>query len=163
MSTINYKPANGNSGNDIMSFSSEPRNPIILILLVFVFIVTSLATLLYLHYHRNSNITTLAVPVAVPAIALGLNADAVDCIPIFLHESIVVGSTGKYEKEECTICLGLFEDGEKVKVLPVCLHVYHSGCVDKWLKNKSSCPLCRSSLDSISATSVADESAIVFV
>lgn len=157
MSTINYKPANG---NDIMSFSSEPRNPIILILLIFFFIVSSLATLLYLHYHRSYNITTVAIPVNVPAIARGVNADAVDSISIFLHESIIVGNTGKYEKEECTICLEMFEDGEKVKVLPECLHTYHSECVDKWLKNKSSCPLCRSSLDSTSTKSVADESAI---
>lgn len=161
MSTINYKPANENLANDITSSSSQLHNPIILILLVFFFIVTSLATLLYLHYHRNHNITTLSVPVNVPVIALGLKADAIDSIPIFLHESIMVGNTGKDKKEECTICLEMFEDGEKVKVLPVCLHTYHSDCVDNWLKHKSSCPLCRSSLDFTSTTPVADESAIV--
>ncbi|EOY17726.1 RING/U-box superfamily protein, putative [Theobroma cacao] len=49
-------------------------------------------------------------------------------------------------ESECCICLGVFEDGEKVKVLPACQHSYHSECVDRWLSAESSCPLCRASL-----------------
>lgn len=51
-----------------------------------------------------------------------------------------------FSELECCICLGGFEDGEKVKVLPNCEHAYHSLCVDKWLSSHSSCPLCRDSL-----------------
>ncbi|EXB29971.1 RING-H2 finger protein ATL66 [Morus notabilis] len=47
---------------------------------------------------------------------------------------------------ECSICLGVFEDGEKVKVLPGCSHCYHPECVDRWLSAQPSCPLCRASL-----------------
>ncbi|CAN1171725.1 RING-H2 finger protein ATL57, partial [Linum perenne] len=45
---------------------------------------------------------------------------------------------------ECVICLGEFEEGERVKVIPFCGHVFHVECVDTWLLSHVSCPLCRS-------------------
>lgn len=43
----------------------------------------------------------------------------------------------------CAICLCEFEDGEAIRVLPECLHLFHVVCIDKWLYSHSSCPLCR--------------------
>lgn len=42
----------------------------------------------------------------------------------------------------CTICQFEFEDGERLCVLP-CLHRYHSLCVEAWLEEHRSCPLCK--------------------
>ncbi|KAI3788601.1 hypothetical protein L2E82_01372 [Cichorium intybus] len=47
---------------------------------------------------------------------------------------------------ECSICLGDFVDGAKVRVLPECNHEFHVKCVDKWLSEHASCPNCRRSL-----------------
>ncbi|KAL3521313.1 hypothetical protein ACH5RR_019462 [Cinchona calisaya] len=47
---------------------------------------------------------------------------------------------------DCPICLGEFEDGEKVRILPRCHHGFHVRCVDIWLASHSSCPTCRQSL-----------------
>ncbi|KAI3781461.1 hypothetical protein L2E82_11476 [Cichorium intybus] len=47
---------------------------------------------------------------------------------------------------ECSICLGDFVDGEKVRVLPACNHEFHVKCVDKWLVEHKSCPNCRHSV-----------------
>ncbi|KAG8380844.1 hypothetical protein BUALT_Bualt06G0058700 [Buddleja alternifolia] len=71
----------------------------------------------------------------------GLDPAAINNLPIVLLKNSVADS-----EAECCICLGIFGDGDKVKVLPPCRHCFHSECVDKWLTTHSSCPLCRSSL-----------------
>ncbi|CAD6339295.1 unnamed protein product [Miscanthus lutarioriparius] len=48
----------------------------------------------------------------------------------------------------CSVCLGALQVGETVRLLPVCLHLYHVECIDPWLDAHSSCPLCRSGTDS---------------
>ncbi|XP_058731014.1 RING-H2 finger protein ATL78-like [Vicia villosa] len=47
---------------------------------------------------------------------------------------------------ECVICIYDFTKGEKVRVLPKCNHGFHVRCIDKWLKEHSSCPKCRQCL-----------------
>ncbi|KAG6588064.1 RING-H2 finger protein ATL52, partial [Cucurbita argyrosperma subsp. argyrosperma] len=44
---------------------------------------------------------------------------------------------------ECAVCLSAFEDGEEVKKLPRCTHMFHAPCIDMWLYSHSDCPLCR--------------------
>ncbi|XP_074323446.1 RING-H2 finger protein ATL66-like [Apium graveolens] len=67
-----------------------------------------------------------------------------------MHLSLPVVLYGVLKKEksvvECCICIGVFEEQDKVKVLPVCGHCFHSECVDKWLSTQSSCPICRAGL-----------------
>jgi hypothetical protein len=43
-----------------------------------------------------------------------------------------------------TVGLGEFEDGELVRLLPKCGHVFHIPCIDTWLRAHVNCPLCRS-------------------
>ncbi|MEW5317560.1 MAG: hypothetical protein WDW38_008847 [Sanguina aurantia] len=45
------------------------------------------------------------------------------------------------EAVQCSICLDDVVGGALVKTLP-CLHRFHQGCIDKWLRQKSSCPIC---------------------
>jgi hypothetical protein len=54
---------------------------------------------------------------------------------------------GGEEAATCSVCLGAFLLGETVRLLPVCLHLYHVGCIDPWLDAHSTCPLCRSDTD----------------
>ncbi|CAN1757966.1 Putative RING-H2 finger protein ATL12 [Linum perenne] len=44
----------------------------------------------------------------------------------------------------CSICLGEYQKGECLRLLPKCGHVFHKGCIDLWLSTRSSsCPICR--------------------
>jgi hypothetical protein len=45
--------------------------------------------------------------------------------------------------DECPICLGEFHAGDKLRKLPTCVHVFHRSCIDLWLLQSASCPLCK--------------------
>ncbi|XP_060216396.1 RING-H2 finger protein ATL1-like [Lycium barbarum] len=50
---------------------------------------------------------------------------------------------------DCVVCLGEFQDGEWLKHLPYCSHIFHVACIDTWFQIHSSCPLCRSNVVSV--------------
>jgi len=56
--------------------------------------------------------------------------------------------------EKCSICLNKFEDGKKVSVT-LCSHFYCSDCLDSWIKESNSCPLCRTIIEKKSITTKA--------
>ncbi|XP_026420500.1 RING-H2 finger protein ATL77-like [Papaver somniferum] len=46
--------------------------------------------------------------------------------------------------ENCSICLCELSNGETVRVLPKCKHIFHKECIDEWLPFRSlNCPICR--------------------
>ncbi|XP_042400704.1 E3 ubiquitin-protein ligase ATL41-like [Zingiber officinale] len=47
--------------------------------------------------------------------------------------------------DECAVCLEKLEAGDCCRRLPACNHVFHSRCVDSWLRRSSRCPTCRTS------------------
>lgn len=47
---------------------------------------------------------------------------------------------------ECVVCLNDFEEGEALRLLPQCGHLFHQECVDMWLFSHTTCPLCRRGL-----------------
>jgi E3 ubiquitin-protein ligase RNF13 len=55
---------------------------------------------------------------------------------------------------DCAICLENFTIGDKCRLLPICKHIFHAQCVDKWLLKTPICPICRSRVCSHSANKV---------
>jgi hypothetical protein len=51
----------------------------------------------------------------------------------------------KDQVETCVICQCDYDDGDQVKTL-TCQHQFHDDCVMQWLKNHSTCPICKTSL-----------------
>lgn len=44
----------------------------------------------------------------------------------------------------CSICICEFEEGEELRLLPTCGHIFHTECILPWLtEKKNSCPLCQ--------------------
>ncbi|XP_035506456.1 E3 ubiquitin-protein ligase ATL59-like [Scophthalmus maximus] len=46
---------------------------------------------------------------------------------------------------QCQICFCDYTAREKLRVLP-CFHDYHVPCIDRWLMDNSTCPICRVNL-----------------
>ncbi|XP_006193681.2 E3 ubiquitin-protein ligase RLIM [Camelus ferus] len=42
----------------------------------------------------------------------------------------------------CSICIMEYTEGNKLRILP-CSHEYHVHCIDRWLSQNSTCPICR--------------------
>ncbi|KAJ8904282.1 hypothetical protein NDN08_000805 [Rhodosorus marinus] len=51
----------------------------------------------------------------------------------------------------CSICLDDIVDGDQCREL-FCAHLYHSDCIDSWLKKSNECPLCKRSLPLLSSS-----------
>ncbi|KAF8393408.1 hypothetical protein HHK36_021652 [Tetracentron sinense] len=73
----------------------------------------------------------------------GIDKKVIESLPFFRFSSL----RGSKEGLECAVCLSKFEDTEILRLLPKCKHAFHIDCIDQWLENHSSCPLCRLKVD----------------
>ena len=80
-----------------------------------------------------------AEPQAQPGVVHcnGLGASAIAALPAYEYDKKAGG-------DECAVCLGELQRGEVVKQLPACMHLFHEGCIDAWLRSRITCPVCRS-------------------
>ncbi|OIV94916.1 hypothetical protein TanjilG_22113 [Lupinus angustifolius] len=46
--------------------------------------------------------------------------------------------------ESCAVCLYEFEADEEIRRLTNCCHIFHKGCLDRWIGyDQRTCPMCR--------------------
>ncbi|TKY67371.1 E3 ubiquitin-protein ligase SDIR1 [Spatholobus suberectus] len=64
---------------------------------------------------------------------------------------------GTVEELTCTICLDQVKRGELVRSLP-CLHQFHANCIDPWLRQQGTCPVCKFRIGSGSGGNMENES-----
>ncbi|CAL0321252.1 unnamed protein product [Lupinus luteus] len=50
------------------------------------------------------------------------------------------------ENTQCSICLSEYQGDDVLRILPYCGHSFHVSCIDIWLQQNSTCPVCRISL-----------------
>ena len=80
-----------------------------------------------------------------PRAAAGMDAATISALPAAFgyKRDEHAAATGW---AQCAICLDLVRAGEAVRRLPACGHLFHAGCVDKWLRAHATCPLCRTAV-----------------
>ncbi|XP_052194012.1 brassinosteroid-responsive RING protein 1-like [Diospyros lotus] len=62
-----------------------------------------------------------------------------ELLPVVKFEEL-----GGEPPESCAVCLYEFEAGEEIRWLRNCRHIFHRGCVDRWMDHdQKTCPLCR--------------------
>ncbi|GJN06424.1 hypothetical protein PR202_ga24153 [Eleusine coracana subsp. coracana] len=71
----------------------------------------------------------------------GLGAAALAALPVTAYSKDAASTSGG--ATDCAVCLSELADGEKVRALPSCGHVFHVECVDAWLRSRTTCPVCR--------------------
>jgi len=49
-------------------------------------------------------------------------------------------------QKTCMICLNDFHDGDNCRRLP-CRHMFHTSCVNEWLRRCTDCPICKDNVD----------------
>lgn len=54
---------------------------------------------------------------------------------------------GRAEGNDCVVCLCQLQQGEWVAKLQLCSHYFHEKCIDPWLRQHKTCPICRSRVD----------------
>ncbi|CAH2077639.1 unnamed protein product [Thlaspi arvense] len=81
----------------------------------------------------------------------GLDKTSIESLPLFRFSAL----KGLKQGLECSVCLSKFESVEILRLLPKCRHAFHIGCIDQWLEQHATCPLCR---DRVSAAE--DESPV---
>ena len=64
-------------------------------------------------------------------------------------------STQSECSNECTICLLQYTD--ETKKATECRHIFHQECIDRWLQENNSCPLCRHVLQQHTRSTIDEE------
>ncbi|OAY59877.1 RING-H2 finger protein ATL66 [Manihot esculenta] len=102
----------------------------------------------------STTLSTTTFPPQPP----GLHPTIIQALPTTFYDSSTVPGSSSSADAECSICLAVYEDGDKLKILPKCHHFFHEECVDRWLHSWTACPLCRASLlDSSSAAATTSD------
>ncbi|XP_010915583.1 RING-H2 finger protein ATL40-like [Elaeis guineensis] len=78
-----------------------------------------------------------------------LSPSAIAALPSFAYRRVMDGSGNENigTSAQQTVCKSLVEEGEMVRLLPNCRHVFHVDCVDVWFRSHSTCPQCHSSVE----------------
>jgi len=76
----------------------------------------------------------------------GLSQELIDSMPATCYQCTAQegGPAGAEDEEPtCSVCLCEFEEGDLVRTIPMCRHEFHVKCLDAWLTNNATCPMCR--------------------
>merc|ERR1712151_996440 len=74
-----------------------------------------------------------------------MSSSAVDALPRV--------SDAAFIQDSCVVCLCDMTEGQDIRMLPSCRHLFHMGCLRSWLTSeKSKCPLCGHRCDMEAAT-----------
>ncbi|KAM0908257.1 hypothetical protein ACQ4PT_015578 [Festuca glaucescens] len=81
-----------------------------------------------------------------PAERRGLEEAAIRRIPTLRYRKQQPSCPQTQVAGECAVCLSEFQEGERLRLLPTCLHAFHIDCIDAWLQGAANCPLCRAAV-----------------
>lgn len=91
----------------------------------------------------------LAVAASMSAASAGLprraDPDAVAMLPSAVADAHLAAKLSDVHGD-CRVCLESFAENQEVAGMACGEHVFHAGCIRRWLENSTACPLCRTEL-----------------
>ncbi|KAF0907640.1 hypothetical protein E2562_020418 [Oryza meyeriana var. granulata] len=87
----------------------------------------------------SSSSSPLATPPCI------VRAVSMSVLPVFVHMA-APGASAAERSPECAVCLSEFRERETGRLLPVCGHGFHEGCIVTWLRVNTTCPVCRAAV-----------------
>lgn len=76
----------------------------------------------------------------------GMFPETIDALEAFRWPPPDTEASNQNNQNTCMICLCDFELTENCKRLP-CRHVFHSDCIQEWLRRCTDCPICKDNVD----------------
>ncbi|XP_027333522.1 RING-H2 finger protein ATL2-like [Abrus precatorius] len=136
-------------------FALSGKIMLIAIVVLFLIIIIMLCLHVYVRWHlvrarrrrnirraRRPHFVFYMDPTVVTVASRGLHRSVISSLPVFTFSH-----TTHPDPVECAVCLSEFENGETGRVLPKCNHSFHIDCIDMWFQSHSTCPLCRSPVE----------------
>jgi len=114
---------------------SERRSSVLFVSVSFIVLMVISITWLVLYYvqrfryiHAKDRMERRLCVQAKRALAI---------IPI-----ITISKDEDEDEDHCPVCLDVYKIGEAMRILP-CSHRFHKACIDQWLLDKRTCPMCK--------------------
>jgi len=114
---------------------SERRSSVLFVSVSFIVLMVISITWLVLYYvqrfryiHAKDRLERRLCSQAKRALAI---------IPI-----ITISKDNDEDDDHCPVCLDVYKVGEIMRILP-CNHRFHKACIDQWLMDKRTCPMCK--------------------
>lgn len=100
--------------------------------------------------HRQTNLTT-------PTSLMSILLNAVTSMPRTDLEPVVVSPDNQTidrtttlrsahetdEEDVCSICQDQYTEGQAIRSITHCTHMFHKSCIDQWFEQNVHCPVCR--------------------
>lgn len=120
---------------------------IVLVILVAVFFVLGFLSVYTRQCAERRMRGRFDISISISRRQRGLDREIIETFPTFVYSTVKSLKLGRATLE-CAVCLNEFEEDETLRFIPNCSHVFHSDCIDAWLANHSTCPVCRANLTS---------------
>ncbi|KAG5045472.1 hypothetical protein AAZX31_06G095500 [Glycine max] len=118
---------------------------IVLVILVAVFFVLGFLSVYTRQCAERRMRGRFDISISISRRQRGLDREIIETFPTFVYSTVKSLKLGRATLE-CAVCLNEFEEVETLRFIPNCSHVFHSECIDAWLANHSTCPVCRANL-----------------